>query len=132
MDFLQLRYLILSKFYRREMKMLLHPQLISPVKYNQKPLDNGILFSLFAFVLTFIALYLILVFLMLLAGNDFMSAIAMVTGTLSNSGIGFGDTATSFENTNTLSKILSIIAMLAGRLEIFSLFIVFSAAYWKD
>ena len=114
------------------MKMLLHPQLISPVKYNQKPLDNGILFSLFAFVLTFIALYLVLVFLMLLAGNDFMSAIAMVTGTLSNSGIGFGDTAISFEHTNTLSKILSIIAMLAGRLEIFSLFIVFSAAYWKD
>ncbi len=127
-----IRVLILSKFYRREMKMLLHPQLISPVKYNQKPLDNGILFSLFAFVLTFIALYLVLVFLMLLAGNDFMSAIAMVTGTLSNSGIGFGDTAISFEHTNTLSKILSIIAMLAGRLEIFSLFIVFSAAYWKD
>ena len=127
-----IRVLILSKFYRREMKVLLHPQLISPIKYNNKALDNAILFSVFSFLMTFMALYAILIFLMLLAGNDFISSIAMVTGTLSNSGIGFGQTAISFEQVNPLSKALGIVAMLAGRLEIFSLFIVFSLAYWKE
>lgn len=127
-----IRVLILSKFYRREMKILLHPQLISPIKYNNKPLDNAILFSMFSFIMTFVALFAFLVFLMLLSGNDFMTAIAIVTGTLSNSGIGFGDTAISFEHINMMSKTLAIIAMIAGRLEIFSLFIVFSLAFWKE
>jgi trk system potassium uptake protein TrkH len=127
-----IRVLILSKFYRREMKILLHPQLISPIKYNNKPLDNAILFSMFSFIMTFVALYACLIFLMLLSGNDFITAIAIVTGTLSNSGIGFGDTAISFEHINTMSKVLAIIAMIAGRLEIFSLFIVFSLGFWKE
>jgi trk system potassium uptake protein TrkH len=127
-----IRILIVSKFYNREMKVLLHPQLISPIKYNNKSLDQNILFSIFAFLMTFISLYAVLIFLMLLADNDFISSIAIVTSTLSNSGIGFGEIAISFENLNDLSKTISVIAMLAGRLEIFSLFIVFSAAYWKD
>ena len=127
-----IRVLILSKFYHREMKILLHPQLISPIKYNNKPLDYSILFSILSFTMTFIFLYAVLIFLMLLANNDFISSVAMVTSTLSNSGMGFGQIAISFEHINDLSKAISIVAMLAGRLEIFSLFIVFSAAYWKD
>jgi trk system potassium uptake protein TrkH len=127
-----IRVLILSKFYQRELKVLLHPQLISHIKYNQKSLDNPILFSLLTFVMTFLALYALLIFLMLLADNDLISAISMVTATLSNSGIALGKTAQSYSDINTFSKLVSIFAMIAGRLEIFSLLIVFSLAYWKD
>ena len=127
-----IRVLILSKFYQREVKVLMHPQLITHIKYNNKALDNNILFSLFSYIMTFIVLFMILVFLLILANNDFFSSIAIVTGTLSNSGVALGSTALSYEKINDTSKILSIIAMLAGRLEIFSLFIVFSSAYWRD
>jgi len=126
------RVLILGKFYQRELKVLLHPQLISHIKYNQKPLEQPILLSLFTYVMTFIALYVILIFLMLLANNDLLSSISMVTATLSNSGIALGKTAQSYADINHMSKMISIFAMLAGRLEIYSLLIVFSLPYWKD
>ena len=69
---------------------------------------------------------------MLLANNDLLSSISMVTATLSNSGIALGKTAQSYADINHMSKMISIFAMLAGRLEIYSLLIVFSLPYWKD
>jgi trk system potassium uptake protein TrkH len=127
-----IRALLLSRFYFREIKVLLHPQAISFVKYNHKPLENNIILSLFAFISAFIGLYITLVFLMTVLQNDLLSSIGMVTATLSNSGIGIGEVAISYANINLGSKILNIIAMLSGRLEIFSLFIVFSAHFWRD
>jgi trk system potassium uptake protein TrkH len=127
-----IRLLILSKFYQRELKVLLHPQLISPIKYNNKPLDNNILLSLITYLITFVGLFIFLVFVMLIADNDFLTSVSIVAGTLSNSGIGLGEVSVSFQHLNPLSKFFAIIAMLAGRLEIFSLLIVFSLAYWKE
>ena len=127
-----IRTILLGRFYKRELKILLHPQAISLIKYNHKPLDNNILLSLFAFIAAFLGLYVILIFCMTLFHNDILTAIALVTGSLSNSGIGIGNVAESYANITAASKATCIIGMLAGRLEIFSLFIVFSPEFWKN
>lgn len=127
-----IRTILLGRFYKRELKILLHPQAISLIKYNHKPLDNNILLSLFAFIAAFLGLYVILIFFMTLFNNDFLTAITLVTATLSNSGIGIGNVADSYANITPASKATCIIGMLAGRLEIFSLFIVFTPEFWKN
>ena len=127
-----IRILFLSKLYNREIKVLLHPQLISPLKYNNKPIDNSIIMSLFAFTTAFMTLYLFLMFLLALSGNDLTSSLAIVTGTLTNSGISLGSVAISYEHINPFTKFISILSMLAGRLEIFSLFIICSIPFWEN
>jgi trk system potassium uptake protein TrkH len=127
-----IRTVLLGRFYLRELKVLLHPQAITLIKFNQKPLDNNILLSLFAFISAFLGLYIVMIFFMTAFGNDFLTSIALVTGTLSNSGIGIANVADSYANINSASKVTCIISMLAGRLEIFSLFIVFSPGFWKN
>lgn len=127
-----IRTILLGRFYKRELKILLHPQAISLIKYNHKPLDNNIILSLFAFISAFLGLYVILIFLMTLFNNDLLTAITLVTATLSNSGIGIGNVAESYANITPASKATCIIGMLAGRLEIFSLFIVFTPEFWKN
>lgn len=127
-----IRTLLLSKFYQREIRLLLHPQAISLIKYNQKPLSNDILLSLFAFISAFIFLMFVLIFLLTLFNNDLLSAITMSIATLSNSGMGLGAVSNSYANISQASKAILIVAMLAGRLEIFSLFIIFSWQFWKD
>lgn len=127
-----IRVLILSKLYHREIKVLLHPQLISPLKYNNKPIDNAIILSLFSFTTAFMTLFLFLMFLLALGGNDLMSCLGIVTGTLTNSGVSLGKVSMSYENVNDYTKAISIISMLAGRLEIFSLFIICSLPFWEN
>ncbi|NBX84972.1 MAG: potassium transporter [Gammaproteobacteria bacterium] len=127
-----IRILILSKLYNREIKVLLHPQLISPLKYNNKPIDNSIIMSLFSFTTAFITLFVFLIFLLALGGNDLMTCLAIVTGTLTNSGISLGSISLSYEHINPYTKFISILSMLAGRLEIFSLFIICSIPFWEN
>jgi trk system potassium uptake protein TrkH len=127
-----IRTLILAKFYQREIRLLLHPQAVSLIKYNQKPLTNDILLSLFAFISAFIFLLVISVFLLTLLGNDLLSSITMSVASLSNSGMGLGSVSNSYAEISPASKMIIIIAMLAGRLEIFSLFIIFSWQFWKN
>jgi trk system potassium uptake protein len=127
-----IRILLLGKFYHREVQLLLHPQAVSLIKYNQKPLSNDILLSLFAFISAFISLMALIVFLLTALGNDLLSSITMSVASLSNSGMGLGSVASSYADINPYSKMIVIIAMLAGRLEIFSLFIIFSWQFWKN
>ncbi len=127
-----IRTLLLSKFYQREIRLLLHPQAVSLIKYNQKPLGNDILLSLFAFISAFIFLMALVIFLLTLFNNDLLSAITMTIATLSNSGMGLGAVANSYADISQASKATLIMAMLAGRLEIFSMFIIFSWQFWKD
>jgi trk system potassium uptake protein TrkH len=127
-----IRTLLLGKFYHREIRLLLHPQAVSLIKYNQKPLSNDILLSLFAFVSAFIFLVIISVFLLTVLGNDLITSITMSVASLSNSGMGLGSVSNSYAEISAGSKMIIIIAMLAGRLEIFSLFIIFSWQFWKN
>ncbi len=126
-----LRALLLYKQSRREITRLVHPQAIIPIKFGKHSLPEPVLQSMWGFISAFIALFLVLMILFMSFGNDFTTAFSAITASLANAGSGLGQVQTSFAGLNTPSKWLLIIAMLAGRLEIFSLLILCTKAFWQ-
>lgn len=126
-----LRALLLFKQSKREMARLLHPHAIIPIKFGNHILPEPILQSMWGFLSVFIALFLLLMIVFMALGNDFITSFSAITATLANAGAGMGNISVSFANLNLPSKWLLIFSMLAGRLEIFSLLILFSRQFWR-
>ena len=75
---------------------------------------------------------MLLFLLFLLAqGNDFITSFSAVGATLNNLGPGLGDVANNYQSLSDYSKIGLCVAMLLGRLEIFTLLVLFTPAFWK-
>ena len=125
-----LRALLVFKQSRREITRLLHPHAITPIKFGKHPLPEPILQSMWGFISVFIALFLFLMIVLMALGNDFTTSFSAITATLANAGTGIGHIHTSFAELSLPSKWLLMFSMLAGRLEIFSLLILFSRQFW--
>ena len=126
-----LRALLLFKQGKREMARLLHPNAIIPIKFGKHILPEPILQSMWGFISVFIALFLLLMIVFMAFGNDFITSFSAITATLANAGAGMGSVSTSFANLNLPSKWLLIFFFFSGRLEIFSLLILFSRQFWR-
>lgn len=126
-----MRALLLYKQSKREMRRILHPNAIIPIKFGRHTLPDPILQSMWGFLSVFIALFFALLIVFIAFGNDFFTSVSAITATLSNCGTGFGALSLNYASLNLPSKWLLIFAMLAGRLEIFSLLILFSKQFWQ-
>lgn len=126
-----IRALLLYKQSKREMARLLHPNAVVPVKFGRHILPDQVMQSMWSFISVFIALFLFLMVIFIAFGNDFVTSFSAITATLANAGAGIGQISSSFVHLNAPSKWLLIFAMLAGRLEIFSLLILFSRHFWQ-
>ncbi|MFC3908637.1 TrkH family potassium uptake protein [Legionella dresdenensis] len=126
-----IRALLIFKQGKREMTRLLHPHAIAPLKFGRHCLPEQILQSMWAFISAYIGLYLLLVIVFMALGNDFITSFSAIIAGLSNAGAGIGAISTNFANLNQGSKWVLIFAMIAGRLEIFSLLILFTRGFWQ-
>ncbi|KTD27013.1 MULTISPECIES: TrkH family potassium uptake protein [Legionella] len=126
-----IRALLIYKQSKREIVRLIHPNAIIPIKFGKHSLAEPILQSMWGFLSVFIALFFGLVLLFMALGNDFLTSFSAITASLSNSGAGIGSIHETCAHLNPSSKWVMIFAMLAGRLEIFSLLILFSPYFWQ-
>ncbi|KTC65246.1 Trk system potassium uptake protein TrkH [Legionella adelaidensis] len=126
-----LRALLLYKQSRREIIRLLHPNAIIPIKFNKHSLSEPILQSMWGFLSVFVALFVFLMLLFMGFGNDFTTSFSAITASLANAGAGIGAIKVTFTELNLPSKWLLIFAMIAGRLELFSLLILFTREFWR-
>jgi len=129
-----MRIMILIKNSTQELKRLIHPNAVIPVRFNKAALSNEIV----ANVLAFLAFYLIIavssMVVMSLLGNDFETSIGAVAATLGNIGPGIGAVgpAANFSEIAGVGKWFLSFLMLVGRLELFTVLILFSPAFWKQ
>lgn len=126
-----LRALLLYKQSRREMTKLIHPQAIIPIKFGKDILGEPVLQSMWGFISAFIALFLLILLLLVAFGNDFLTAFSATTAALANAGAGLGSISATFAKLSIASKWLLMFAMIAGRLEIFSLLVLLTRAFWQ-
>lgn len=126
-----IRLLMLSKQGVREMKRLLHPNAILTIKFGRQILPEYVLQAMWSFISVFLLLYALLLLSLMATGLDLHTAFGAGTAALTNAGAGIGDIAHGFGQLNPYAKGLLIFAMLAGRLEIFTLLILFTPAFWK-
>lgn len=126
-----IRWLLILKEVRRESHRLLHPQAILTIKFDKHLLPERIVQAMWAFIGAFIGLYLALILLVTLNGVSLEIAVGAVTSALTNTGAAIGPLTTDFAGLSDSNKWLLIFAMLAGRLEIFTLLMLLSPDFWR-
>lgn len=128
------RILIVGKAIRTEFMRILHPSALLPIRLNGKVLKEDTLSGVFIFLFVYLGTFVLASMFLMITGVDFMTAIGSVATTLGCVGPGLGETgpAGNFSEIPQVSKWVLSYCMLVGRLEIFSVIIVFSPAFWKS
>lgn len=127
------RHILLLKNSSSELKRSIHPQAIIPVKYNGKAVSQDIIFKVMAFFLIYLTIFFIGTFVMTLFGLDFKSAIGSTIATLGNIGPGIGKVGPvhNYAWIPDMGKWFLSLLMLLGRLELFTVLIIFTSSFWK-
>ena len=127
-----IRALILLKQGGAEFTKLIHSNAVVSIKLSKRPLSPRISESVWGFFSMYVLVFLVLLLLLLSQGNSFITAFSAVGATLNNLGPGLGDVSNNYHILNNNSKLALCFAMLLGRLEIFTLLIVFTPGFWKN
>jgi trk system potassium uptake protein TrkH len=127
------RTLLLVRQARRELKLLVHPSAVMPIRIAGVAIPERVVYSVLAFIFLYFGTVLVLTFAMLATGVDMVTAFTAIVASINNLGPGMGEVgpAVNFEPlTHTQTWICSA-AMIIGRLEIFSVLVLFTATFWR-
>lgn len=127
------RFIILTKTIGKELKQALHPQIVAPVRMDGKLVAHETLRATNVFLIAYLLLFSLSVLLITLDGNDLVTNFTAVAATLNNIGPGLGLVGPmgSFGLFSSPAKLVLIFDMLAGRLELFPMLILFLPDTWK-
>lgn len=128
-----MRHILIIKNGLLEFKRTLHPSAIIPVRFNNKTVSEHIVYNIIAFFVLYMLLFIIGAFVLGLMGLDFVTAIGGAASALGNVGPAFGDLSplNNFSSLPDLGKLWCAFLMLAGRLELFTVLILLTPAFWK-
>ena len=127
------RWLIAIKGFIRELFTLIHPRQVKKITLDGAPVDTQVVKSVSSYIVCFIMLFVSSLLLISLDGRDLITNFTAVSATINNIGpglAGVGPTA-NFADFSNLSKLVLTFDMIAGRLELFPMLILFSPATWK-
>lgn len=126
-----LRVLLLGKQIKQEFRRLLHPQSVFAIVLNGKILSHQVLHTVWAFIGAFMGLFILAYLLLLADGLDVTTAFGAAAASLANAGASIGLVAYDYASLSDVSKCGLMVLMLAGRLEIFSLFVLIMPMFWR-
>ena len=129
------RFQILWTFILTQLKKLIHPRGIFPIKYNQAEISNSFVYSIISFIFLYFFIFFILAALLSLDGLDFVTALSGSASAISNVGPGLGDVIGpngNFSGLPNFSKFSLSLGMLLGRLELFAVLVLFFPSFWKN
>jgi len=125
-----MRWMLLYHQGVREVKRLIHPSAEIPVKLGKMVVPQRIIESVWGFFAMYVVLFVAMMLILLADGLDQVTAFSAIAASLNNLGPGLGDVSTGFGSLSNLSKWVCILAMLLGRLEIFTLLVLVSRSFW--
>lgn len=126
-----IRWLLIYRQGVREIRQLVHPSAMIPVKIGRTAVSERVIGAVWGFFAVYIVLFGVMMLVLLSTGLDQVTAFSAVAATLNNLGPGLGDVASNFASLGVTAKAVSIAAMLLGRLEIFTLFVLFTPTFWR-
>ena len=127
-----IRAVLLYKQGRREIEKLIHPSALIPIKLGAKPVPDHVINAVWGFFALYILSYVGLSIAMTATGADLVTAFSAVTACLNNLGPGLGTVADNYKDLDNIGKWILCAAMLLGRLEIFTLLVLLSPAFWRS
>lgn len=128
-----IRMVILAKVSRNEFKHIIHPNAVLPVRSNKQVISPSIVSTVLAFCFLYIIVIIVSVLLMSAMGIGFSESIGCVISSIGNMGPGLGECgpAFSWNGLPDMAKWLLAFLMLLGRLELFTVLLLFTPGFWK-
>lgn len=127
-----IRFVLLFKQGLRELKSLLHPNAILPVKLANKTIPEKVMTAVWGFLAVYVFSFAVIMLAVMALGVDQVTAFSAVAAMMNNLGPGLGEVAANFSTMSDPVKWILTFAMLLGRLEIFTLLVLFTAAFWRS
>ena len=133
------RHLVIGRILRRELDQTVHPEYVAPIRINRFPIDDRMVNAVIAFVLLYIGIFVVGAVLLLLDAHRVslelspFEALAASASALGNVGpaFGFAGPMGSFAPFSDVSKVIMIVLMWIGRLEILPVAVLLTRAYWR-
>ena len=128
-----IRAMLLLKGARRELRRIVHPRAVVPVTLGSAVVDAQVLSSVLAFMLFYGAVMVAATMLLLFSGLDVVTAFTAVIASINNTGPGLGQVgpSTTYQGLSDFQTWVCSITMLLGRLELFSILVLFTASFWR-
>ena len=128
-----IRHLIFTKNAFLELKRILHPNAVIPVKINGKSISKSVIYKTMTFVFVYFFIFVFGALILLSLGIDFNTSVGASVATLSNLGTGVGEVGPfgTYAFLPQVAKWVLAIFMLLGRVELFTLIAIFSRNFWK-
>lgn len=125
------RLLLFMKQAQRELRRLVHPSAELPIKLEGRVVPDAIVYAIGGFFSVYIGFTIILTFAMMTTGLDALTAFSAVAACINNMGPGLNQLNASMASVTDFGKGVLIFTMLLGRLEIFTLLIIFTPGFWR-
>ena len=127
-----IRVLLIYRQCVRELRRLIHPLGVFPLKLAGEKVPARVADAVWGFFMAYVMIFIILVCLVMAAGNfDFLTAFSAVGACLNNLGPGLGDVAANYAQAPAAVAWLLMLSMVLGRLEIFTLLVLFTRSFWR-
>ena len=127
------RLVILFKGFAREVNTLIHPKQVKKITIDKRPVDREVIRSVNSYIACYILVFAVSLLLITIDGRDIVTNFTAITATINNIGPGLSGVgpAANYADFSVFSKLVLIFDMLAGRLELFPMLILFAPAAWK-
>lgn len=117
---------------KREVERLIHPKAVYSVKLGDRLMPERVVEAVWGFFSAYAMIFVVIMIGLIATGMDNLTAFSATAATLNNLGPGLGTVAGTFADVSDSGKWLLIVAMLFGRLEVFSLLVLFSPTFWRS
>lgn len=126
-----MRVLLIFRQGMRELKQLLHPNAVIPLKLDSRRVQPAVVSAVWSFFAVYMVSFVAFNFVMLTTGVDFETAFSSVVATMNNLGPGLGAVSTNYASISEVGKITLSLAMLVGRLEVFTVLVLLTPTFWR-
>lgn len=126
-----IRVMLIFKQGIRELQQLIHPHAIIPVKIKRNSVSSRVLAAVWSFFAIYIICFTVILMVLLAFGLDYVTAFSATSATLNNLGPGLGEVALNYDSIPATTKWVLCLAMLLGRLEIFTLLVLLTPEFWR-
>jgi len=126
-----IRILLIFKQGFREIQRLIHPRAEIPIKLGKNPVPNRVIEAVWGFFAVYVMAYMAMLLALLATGLDIVTAFSAVGACINNLGPGLEGVASNYGHLPGTAKWILCFAMLLGRLEVFTLLVLFTPMFWR-
>ena len=117
---------------KREVDRLIHPKAVYSVKFGDRAMPDRVVEAVWGFFSAYAVVFVVIMIGLIATGLDNLSAFTATAAMLNNLGPGLGSVAANYADVTDAGKWLLVVAMVFGRLEVFSLLVLFSPTFWRS